>query len=369
MSIVTQPKFSLSGVVLGCLIAFYVILSSPLAAQGSSSMTEPSPVAGVNFSQITVNGLNFRIAVAGDSGPLMLLAHGWPESWYNWRHQLQFFSQRGYRVVAPDMRGYGSTDAPDAVEAYDIKTLAADMVGILDTLGEERAIMVGHDWGSIVAWNTVLMYPDRFSGLIAMSVPYSGRPEQSPLVSWREAFADNFYYILYHNEPEGVAEAEYDNNPYGLISRLYLSPDSPRRAPEVSDPRRAAGGWIPRLGVPVDLPNWLEQSDLDYVVSEFERSGFRGGVNYYRNFHRNWEITADLQDSRITIPTLFVAGEKDVVIAGANRGRLQGAMERVVDDLREVVLLPGIGHWVQQEAPDEVNQAMSDFLTEINVVP
>ena len=170
-------------------------------------MPEPSPVSGVNFRQITANGLDFRIAVAGDSGPLMLLAHGWPESWYNWRHQLSFFSQRGFRVVAPDMRGYGSTDAPDAVEAYDIKILAADMVGILDALGEERAIMVGHDWGSIVAWNTVLMYPERFSGLIAMSVPYGGRPEQSPLVSWREAFADNFYYILYHNEPEGVAEA------------------------------------------------------------------------------------------------------------------------------------------------------------------
>ena len=265
-------------------------------------------------------------------------------------------------MVAPDMRGYGSTDAPDAVEAYDIKTLAADMVGILDALGEERAIMVGHDWGSIVAWNTVLMYPDRFSGLIAMSVPYSGRPEQSPLVSWREAFADNFYYILYHNEPEGVAEAEYDSNPYGLISRLYLSPDSPRHAPEVTDPRRAAGGWIPRLGEPLGLPDWLDQSDLDYVVSEFERSGFRGGVNYYRNFHRNWEITADLQDTRITVPTLFIAGEQDVVIAGANRGRLQGAMARVVDDLREVILLPGIGHWVQQEAPSETNRVMLEFL-------
>ena len=325
-------------------------------------MTEPSPVSGVNFRQITANGLNFRIAVAGDSGPLLLLAHGWPESWYNWRHQLQFFSQRGYRVVAPDMRGYGSTDAPDAVEAYDIKTLAADMVGILDALGEERAIMVGHDWGSIVAWNTVLMYPDRFSGLIAMSVPYSGRPEQSPLVSWREAFADNFYYILYHNESEGVAEAEYDSNPYGLISRLYLSPDSPRHEPEVTDPRRTAGGWIPRLGEPLGLPDWLDQSDLDYVVSEFERSGFRGGVNYYRNFHRNWEITDDLQNVRITVPTLFIAGEQDVVIAGANRGRLQGAMARVVDDLREVILLPGIGHWVQQEAPSETNRAMLEFL-------
>ena len=362
MTLLTPPKFSLPGILLGCLIAFSVFLSSPLAAQGSSAMTEPSPVSGVNFRQITANGLNFRIAVAGDSGPLLLFAHGWPESWYNWRHQMQYFSQRGYRVVAPDMRGYGSTDAPDAVEAYDIKTLAADMVGILDALGEERAIMVGHDWGSIVAWNTVLMYPDRFSGLIAMSVPYSGRPEQSPLVSWREAFADNFYYILYHNEPEGVAEAEYDSNPYGLIIRLYLSPDSPRHAPEVTDPRRAAGGWIPRLGEPLGLPDWLDQSDLDYVVSEFERSGFRGGVNYYRNFHRNWEITADLQDTRITVPTLFIAGEQDVVIAGANRGRLQGAMARVVDDLREVILLPGIGHWVQQEAPSETNRVMLEFL-------
>ena len=119
---------------------------------------------------------------------------------------------------------------------------------------------------------------------------------------------------------------------------------------------------MPRLGEPLDLPDWLDQSDLDYVVSEFKRSGFRGGVNYYRNFHRNWEITADLRDARITVPTLFIAGEQDVVIAGANRGRLQGAMGRVVDDLREVVLLPGIGHWVQQEAPLETNQAMLQFL-------
>ena len=255
MTVSPQSTLSLSGFLLGILIAFYSLSSSPLAAQGNFSMIEPSPVSGVSFRQIQANGLNFRIAVAGDSGPLMLFAHGWPESWYSWRHQLQFFSQQGYRVVAPDMRGYGSTDAPDAIEAYDIKPLAADMLGILDALGEERAIMVGHDWGSIVAWNTVLMYPDRFSALITMSVPYAGRPEQSPLVSWREAFADNFYYILYHNEPEGVAEAEYDSDPYGLISRLYLSPDSPRSAPEVSDPRRSAGGWIPRLGMPAGLPD------------------------------------------------------------------------------------------------------------------
>ena len=321
-----------------------------------------TPIDGVRFQYIEANGLNFRLAVAGDSGPLILLAHGWPESWYNWRHQLSFFAENGYRVVAPDMRGYGSTDAPADIDDYNIEHLAADMVGILDALGESQAIMVGHDWGSIVAWNTVLMYPERFTALVAMSVPYGGRPPQSPMDSWREAFGDNFYYILYHNEPGGVAEAEYDSDPYGLISKLYLSPDSPREAPTVTDPLRSAGGWIGRLGAPTGLPDWLEQADLDYVVGEFQRAGFRGGINYYRNFHRNWELTESYQDTKITVPTIFIAGEQDVVIAGAPREQLQGAMNRVVEDLRDVVLIPGKGHWVQQEAPDATNKAMLDFL-------
>ena len=151
-------------------------------------------------------------------------------------------------MVAPDMRGYGDTDKPADVDDYDIVHLAGDMVGVLDALGEETAIMVGHDWGSIVAWNTVLLHPQRFSALIAMSVPYGGRARQSPMVGWKAAFGDNFYYILYHNEPGGVAEAEYDANPRGLLSRLYLSPSSPREAPVVTDPLRTAGGWIDRLG-------------------------------------------------------------------------------------------------------------------------
>jgi pimeloyl-ACP methyl ester carboxylesterase len=179
-----------------------------------------SPVKGVTFRRIESNGINMRIAEMGDSGPLVLLAHGWPESWYSWRHQITVLAKAGYRVVAPDMRGYGETDAPAEVGAYDIERLTADMVGILDALGEETAIMVGHDWGSIVAWYSVMMYPKRFTALIAMSVPYGGRPKQSPLAYWQEKFGDNFFYILYHNEP-GVAEAEYDSDPHGLLSRLY----------------------------------------------------------------------------------------------------------------------------------------------------
>ena len=329
--------------------------------QGGNVVSEQAPVAGVSFRFIEANGLRMRIAEMGQ-GPLVLMAHGWPESWYSWRHQFAALANAGYRVVAPDMRGYGETDAPANVNDYDIVQLAGDMVGVLDALNEETAIMVGHDWGSIVAWNTVLMHPQRFTALIAMSVPYGGRAPRSPLENWRDTFGDNFYYILYHNEPGGVAEAEYDADPRGLLSRLYLSPNSPREAPEITDRERSAGGWIGRLGAPRGLPDWLTREDLDYVVSQFENAGFRGGVNYYRNFGRNWEITPHLDGVKVQVPTLFIAGERDVVIGGATQAALTDSMSRVVEDLRGVVLFPDIGHWVQQEAPEQTNAAMLEFL-------
>ena len=325
-------------------------------------MNEQSPVAGVSFEYIQSNGINMRLARAGTEGPLVLMAHGWPESWYSWRHQLLALADAGYRVVAPDMRGYGGTDAPADVSDYDINHTSDDMVGILDALGEETAIMVGHDWGAMVAWMAVLRYPERFDALVTMSVPYGGRAPRSPMEVWRENFGENFYYILYHNEPGGVAEAEYDSDPRGIISRLYLSPGSPRHPATITDPRRSAGGWIGRLGAPVGLPDWLTQADLDYVVSQFEHAGFRGGVNYYRNFHRNWELAADYPTQHIVKPTLFIAGSRDIVIAGANAEQLTASMSRVVDDLRGVELIPDMGHWIQQEAPERTNELMLEFL-------
>jgi pimeloyl-ACP methyl ester carboxylesterase len=370
-------RAKLSSILLRTLVASFALAGLAFGAENplgeimtnSDGAITNSPVDGVTLRYIEVNDITMRIAEAGDDGPLVLLAHGWPESWYSWRHQLKYLSELGYRVVAPDMRGYGGTDAPIAVDDYNIENIAADMVGILDRLGEERAVMVGHDWGAIVAWQTVQFYPNRFDGLIAMSVPFAGRQERSPMVEWRETFGDNFYYILYHNEPNGVAEREYDSNPRELLSRLYLSPRSPRESPAITDPRASAGGWIGRLGAPKSLPSWLSAFDLNYFVGEFERAGFRGGVNYYRNFHRNWELTESLKNAHIGIPTLFIAGERDVVIGGASEARLQGAMSRVVNDLRGVILVPEVGHWVQQEAPDVVNQAMSDFLTDANIIP
>ncbi len=211
---------------------------------------------------IETNDIQLRVYEEGD-GPLVILAHGWPESWYSWRHQLPALAAAGYHAVAPDMRGYGASSAPHAVEAYDITHTSADLVGIIDALGEDQAVLVGHDWGSIIAWNSALLYPDRFRAVVGMSVPYGGRAGQRPTEAWRQQFGDNFFYILYYQEPD-VAEAEYDADPKGILSMLYTSPDTPRAEPTITDPKRSAGGWIGRMGAPLSNPPWLSKEDLDY---------------------------------------------------------------------------------------------------------
>lgn len=314
----------------------------------------------INFQTIQSNGISMRIAEAG-SGPLVLFIHGWPESWYSWRHQLTGLAEAGYRVVAPDMRGYGDTDAPAEASDYRVDILAKDVVGILDALGEDKATLVGHDWGAMVVWNTALFHPERFTGVIGMSVPYGPRTDRPPLDIWREAMGDNFFYITYHNEPGGVAEAEYDADPEGMITRLYASPDTPRMDPEITDPKRSAGGFIGRIGAPQEMPGWITQEELDYYINEFKRSGFRGGVNYYRNFDANWHLT-DGVDPVLKIPSAFIAGAADMVIGGADEAGLRAMMDPQMSDLREITLIPAMGHWVQQEAPRETNQAVIRFI-------
>jgi len=312
---------------------------------------------------IQSNGIHMRIAEMG-KGPLVILIHGWPESWYSWRHQLPALAAAGFHAVAPDMRGYGKSDKPERIEDYDIHHVTADIVGIVDAMGAKTAMLVGHDWGAIVGWNALLLHPSRFTAYAAMSVPYAGHGQQSIVQTLQKAYGDNFYYILYFQEP-GAAEKEFDADPRAILSRLYLSPDSPREAPILTDPKRSAGGWIPRLGAPKALPAWLTQADLDYYVNEFKSAGFRGGINYYRNFHRNWETTPQLADAKVTAPVLFIAGEKDVVIRGATAEALTTSMKTAVPDLRGVKLFPGAGHWIQQERADEVNDALIEFFRSI----
>lgn len=304
-----------------------------------------------------------RIAELGE-GPLVLMLHGWPESWYSWRYQMRALAQSGYRVVAPDMPGYGMTDSLAVIEEYNIINLASYVVGIIDALGEKQAILVGHDWGAGVAWFTVQLYPERFSALINMSVPFREHPSAPPMEIYRKRFGDKFFYQLYFQKP-GVAEAEFDADPRGILSRLLCSPDSFRHKPQIEDKRMDAGGWIPRLGEPRALPLWLSEADLDFYVEEFSRAGFAGGINYYRNIDRNWELMAPYADEKIQIPTLFIAGDKDMVIGKTTRESLFETMSKRLSDLREVVLLPNIGHWVQQEAPEQTNAAILSFLEDV----
>jgi pimeloyl-ACP methyl ester carboxylesterase len=335
-----------------------------LAGAVSPSDTPPiQPTPQPTLRYIESNGIRMRIAEMG-SGPLVILVHGWPESWYSWRHQLPALAAAGLHAVAPDMRGYGKSDKPAAVEDYDIHHVTGDIVGIVDALGEKTAMLVGHDWGSIVTWHCMLLHPKRFTALAAMSVPYNGRGSQSTVQRLRTALGDNFNYILYFQEP-GAAEKEFDADPRGILSRLYLSPDSPRAAPVVTDRKRSAGGWIPRMGAPQGLPAWLAQADLDFYVQEFSAAGFRGGINYYRNFHRNWETTPQLTGAKIAAPVMFLAGEKDTVIRGATVQGLTASLQNTATDLRGVKLLPAAGHWVQQELPRETNAALIEFFKSV----
>ncbi|MDD9957959.1 MAG: alpha/beta hydrolase [Gammaproteobacteria bacterium] len=317
---------------------------------------------GANVRNIESNGINLRIVEAGD-GPLVVLVHGWPESWYSWRHQFPALSAAGYRVVAPDMRGYGGSTIPEAIDDYNIKELTGDIAGLIAALGEESAVLVGHDWGAPIVWQTALLYPEKVSAVVGLSVIYRGRSQTRPNLPLRQDPDEDFFYTRYFQEP-GIAEAEFDAHPRALIARLYTSrsPGTPTHPPEVTDTRASAGGWLNRLGEPVRLPDWLSEEDLNYYTEEFKHAGFRGGINYYRNGALNWDLTPELAGAKVSQPALFIAGELDIVNRGATAAELQAAADPHFADLRGVILQPGIGHRNQQQAPDDTNRLLLEFL-------
>jgi pimeloyl-ACP methyl ester carboxylesterase len=314
---------------------------------------------------VETNGIRMHVAEAGQ-GPLVVLCHGFPESWYSWRHQIAALAQAGFHVVAPDQRGYGQTDGPDAIDQYTLLHLVGDIVGLLDALGEPTAVIAGHDWGAPVAWHAALLRPDRFRAVIGLSVPFVPRRPTRPTTAMPQT-ADAIFYQLYFQEP-GVAEAELERDPRSTIQTVLYwgSGDSPRPPVE-----RGAGGvgMVPRnggflgaRGVPAPLPPWLTDADVDFYAGEFSRTGFRGGLNWYRNIDRSWEMLAPWAGATVTVPALYMAGDRDLVLGFRGMDRLLPALKLVVPNLRDAIILPGCGHWTQQERPAEVNAAMLDFL-------
>src|SRR5690242_13945294 len=245
---------------------------------------------------IETNGIRMHVAEQG-TGPLVVLCHGFPESWYSWRHQLLALAEAGFHAVAPDMRGYGGTDRPEAIDQYTLLHLIGDMVGLLDALGVEQAVIAGHDWGAPVAWHAALLRPDRFRGVIGLSVPYRPRGPVRP-TSVMPQTENAVFYQLYFQTP-GVAEAEFEHDIRRFIrGNLYsISGDLPGREPVTMMVPRQGGllaRWATHFAIPETLPTWITEADVDFYAAEFARSGFRGGLNWYRNIDRNWELLAPL---------------------------------------------------------------------------
>jgi pimeloyl-ACP methyl ester carboxylesterase len=307
----------------------------------------------------TANGIAMHYVEQG-TGPLILLCHGFPEGWYSWREQLSALAAAGYRAVAPDMRGYGRTEAPAAIASYGILDIVGDMVGLVSVLGETRAVIVGHDWGANIAWHAAMFRPDVFPAVAALSVPFRQRGPAPPLVMLRKAGQLTHYW--FHFQEPGVAEAEFERDPRAALRRvLYsISGDAPLETRRLT--LQPGKGWLANTLDPERLPAWLTDADLDHMSAEFSRSGFRGGLNWYRNLDRNWELTAPWAGASIHQPALFIAGSADPVIEfGSGAAALQ-ALPATVPGLRRKLLIDGAGHFIQQERPLLVNEAILEFL-------
>lgn len=311
---------------------------------------------------VDTNGIRMHVAEAGRGFPVVL-CHGFPELWYSWRHQLRALAEAGYRAIAPDQRGYGDTEAPAALDAYTIHHLVGDLTGLLDALDIEQAVVVGHDWGGIVAWQMALLAPHRVAGVVGVNTPFFPHPPLPPVQMMRAAAQGRFQYIVYFQEP-GVAEAELERDVRRTLRGFYQPPPTREqmeaiRTLPMGTMGPAEGGLLDRLP---DAPHgaFLTAADFEVFATAFARTGFRGGLNWYRNLDRNWELTAYLRNAPVAAPALMVTAEFDPVL----RPEMAAGMDAWVPNLRRTVSIAGSGHWTQQEHPAAVNAALLDFLRE-----
>jgi pimeloyl-ACP methyl ester carboxylesterase len=323
---------------------------------------------------VEANGVRINIAEQG-TGPLVVLCHGFPESWYSWRHQLAALAGAGFHAVAPDMRGYGKSDRPEAIDQYTIFHLVGDLIGVIDAMGAKSAVVVGHDVGASVAWQAAQIRPDRVRAVAGLSVPFRARGNVRPTTAMPRT-ANAQFYQLYFQDP-GVAEAEFESDPRAAIRNMLFAASGDGVAAGRAAAATASGGgnaeagpgmvplggrFMRGAGAPAQLPAWLSEADVDFYAREFKRSGFRGPLYYYRNADRNWEIQASLAGAPVTVPALYVAGDRDFTVSFPGMEQHLLNFKRFVPALQRNQMLPGCGHWTQQERPAEVNAALIAFL-------
>ncbi|MFN0183634.1 MAG: alpha/beta fold hydrolase [Aquabacterium sp.] len=310
---------------------------------------------------LRVNGLQMRVVTQGQ-GPLVLLCHGFPEHPHSWRHQIAALSAAGWRVAAPDMRGYGATEAPGEIEQYTLPHLVGDMVDRVKMLCETQAVIVGHDWGAAVAWNSALLRPDLFRAVVGMSVPYAP-PGKVDLITSLEQAGIHDFYMQYFQTP-GVAEAELEHDPAASIRRIHYSGsgEGPPRKVGSTAGRLGSGGYLSQTVDPAVLPPWLSEDDIAIYAQAYAVSGFRGGLNWYRNLRRNPGLLSAWRGLPIRQPSLFIAGTRDAVLQFPASQAQIDAYPRTLPGLRGCHLIDGAGHWIQRERAAEVSALLLDFL-------
>ncbi len=307
-----------------------------------------------------VNDVDLQILEAGDpANPTVVFSHGFPESAYSWRHQLPALAAAGYHAIAPDQRGYGYSSVPRDVAAYGIGHLTADLNALLDDLGKAQAIFVGHDWGAMIVWENARLHPERVRAVVGVSVPAVQWPSP-PIELMRMVFQDNFFYILYF-QPVGVAEAELDADPYATIAKFFWGASGEGFVMPTEIRKMAGNGLLTDTAMPPARPwPWLSEDDLVHYADQFRHSGFFGPVSYYRNFDANYEAVKDIGLDQLTMPSFFIAGAKDAVLVMDPSGVER--MQTSLPDFRGHTLIADAGHWVQQEKPDQFNEALIGYL-------
>jgi len=318
---------------------------------------------------VAVNGQTLQITEQGD-GPLVLLCHGFPETRYAWRHQIGALAAAGFHAVAPDMRGVGGSTGPERADQYTVLHLLGDMVALLDALGAEAAVIVGNDWGSTLAWQAALLRPDRFRAVAAIGVPFMKRAPAPPTMIFPQT-DDALFYTLYF-QPEGVAEGEFERDARLTLRKILFgaSAEAGPRQPGDGTPNPFAmvsrtQGLLAPLPDPERLPHWLTEADLDAFTAAYAKSGFRGGLNLYRNLDRNWEQQAAFAGRKVTVPALYMVGERDVGLAFPGMRDLIAGMTEDVPGLQQAVFIPECGHWAPQEKPEQVSDALTTFLRDL----
>lgn len=313
---------------------------------------------------IKTNGVRYFIKEAGNpSQPLILFLHGFPDSWYSWRHQLAAMAEAGYYAVAPDMLGCGETDAPMEIERYSQDEMAKDIAGLITTLGHEQAILVGHDLGASLTWQVCLLHPEKVKAAIALSIPYGGRALSRPTEHMKKVFGNNFYYILYFQEP-GVAEKELDEDIRNSLLRIYYSISAEGEESYTkfvtSDAPQKAEKYLDTTVAPKTLPQWLSEADLDYYVSRYQKKGFRPIINWYRCLDIYWERTPHLAGKKITQPVYFIAGKNDPITHMVRKAIKR--LPAVVEDLRGIEYFEECGHWIACEQRELLNERLLAFI-------